>query len=87
MIAPISKELAAVAATRPATVIVPAEIPGFRRRFVLLQLKARLGLELRGMTGRVSLIQVAKRWGFTGRTKQQALDWVLKELEAYDVPT
>lgn len=58
-----------------------------RRRLALITLKARLKLEIEtGMnsSGRVSLIEASKKWGYDGpNRKRKCLEWVISELNKY----
>lgn len=59
-----------------------------RRRIALMVLHHRLKLEIKfkwmteGGDGRFTM-QSVKGWGFKGRTRKQALEWVDEQLLAY----
>ena len=49
--------------------------------FALCTLKARLQIEVKtGLKGRGSVIEIARNYGFNGRSKQAALTWVQSEI-------
>lgn len=51
--------------------------------YQLLSIRARLKLEINGLTGRSNTLQACKALGYTGRTRKKALLWVEDAIEHF----